>query len=448
MKDNRLHEGLYLFAYTVLLLVALAMLPTFSIGGFDLKAVDLISDIRETAELKVTSVDSAVFIEPEVTRKNSNCPKGMVCLEDFSDDRKALQNFVKRLNRRSSEPVRIAFFGDSFIEGDILTGPFRDTLQRIFGGKGQGFVPLYSDVSKFRNSIKHEFDQLEQKTITGKFSTEPEFGPSGQLIRALESNRVFFGPGKNQKTLEKASLLYSNPLPGNIRLTLNDTIEKELPFEAEPILGKLSLTESPATSISLNFNASDSTNLFGLVLERSNGIYVDNLAMRGNSGLALTRISGKMLSKIRSIRPYHLIILQFGLNVVSEQDSTDYSWYVAGMRNVVAHFRNAFPESSILILGISDRSINNEGEFQSMPAVSRMRKAQRRIAEKTGVLFWDTFDAMGGENSMVRLASAQPPMAGKDHTHLNYRGGQLVAGKLAKALIFEIEQYENSRTDH
>ena len=448
MKDNRLHEGLYLFTYTIILLSLLAIVPAITIGSFQLKEINLISDIKRIIEPPVTRIDSAIAVEPEVTRKNSKCPAGLVCFEDYSENGKALQAFVKKMGRRKSEPVRIAFFGDSFIEGDILTAPLRDTLQQIFGGRGQGFVPLYSDVSKFRNSIKHEFENLEQKTITGKYFSEPEFGPSGQIIRALENNQVFFGPGKNQKRLEKASLLYACQNPGSIRLTVNDTIEKELTFQSDPLLGKLPLTETGTASIRLNFNAADSANLYGLILESGNGVYIDNLAMRGNSGLALTRLSGKMLSKIRSIRPYHLIVLQFGLNVISEQDSTDYSWYVAGMRNVVDHFRNAFPESSILILGISDRSMNLNGEFQTMPAVMRMRKAQRRIAEKTGVLFWDTFDAMGGENSMVRLAALQPPLAGKDHTHLNYRGGQMVAGKLAKAMIFEIEQYESTGANY
>ena len=43
------------------------------------------------------------------------------------------------LNAR--RPVRIAFFGDSFVEGDILTADLREKLQLAYGGGGTGFAP-------------------------------------------------------------------------------------------------------------------------------------------------------------------------------------------------------------------------------------------------------------------------------------------------------------------
>ena len=43
-----------------------------------------------------------------------------------------------------NRPIRIAFLGDSFIEGDILTADFRAMLQKQSGGCGVGFVPISS----------------------------------------------------------------------------------------------------------------------------------------------------------------------------------------------------------------------------------------------------------------------------------------------------------------
>lgn len=445
MKDNRLHESLYLFVYTILLLSVLSLLPSFSLGTLVLKDFDLLSDIRFTKPEPPPVADTITpKPELEVTRRNANCPPGIICLEDFSADGKGLEPFFRHLEERKSKPVRIAFYGDSFIEGDILTSGFRDTLQQIYGGKGLGFVPLYSEVAKFRTTIKHEFENLVQKSIIGKYSTEPTFGADGMVVRAEEENWITYKPGKNLKKLEKASLLYSSAGPSKANVTLNDTTAFEISIEQQIELSRLTIAPGGAESIRIQFTAADSVNLYGMVFESENGIYVDNLAMRGNSGLALTRISTSMLSASKKIRPYHLIVLQFGLNVVAEQDSTDYTWYVAGMRRVIEHFKNVFPESSILLLGISDRSYNQVGEFTTLPGVLRMRAAQRKIAQKTGVLFWDTFEAMGGENSMVKLAAMQPPLAGKDHTHLNARGGKMLSGKLAKALLFEISQYERS----
>ena len=52
--------------------------------------------------------------------------------------------FYEALNRVSStdsddKQVRIAVFGDSFIEADIFTADLREMLQKQFGGCGVGF---------------------------------------------------------------------------------------------------------------------------------------------------------------------------------------------------------------------------------------------------------------------------------------------------------------------
>jgi lysophospholipase L1-like esterase len=441
MKDNRLHEGLLLFVYTIFTLLVLSFLPVPSKGFFDLKEIRLLADIEKVPEPEQPEIP-VVHEDPPAENKNLSCPEGQICLEDFSPDGKGLEKFITQLKQSGRRSARIGFYGDSFIEGDILTAGLRDTLQRIFGGRGQGFVPVYSEVAAFRNTIRHEFENLENKSIVGKYTSEPSFGPSGQVVRALEENFILYRPGKNAQRLEAATLLYAAESDGKLSISLNDTLENEITLLPEKTLGHINLSAGISTSLKISLNAADSVDLYGMVFEGPSGIYVDNLAMRGNSGLGLTRIPASKLTKLNQIRPYHLIVLQFGLNVVAENDSTDYAWYVAGMRRVISHFQKAFPESSILLIGISDRSINVNGAFKTLPGILRMRTAQRKIAEQSGILFWDLFEAMGGENSMPKFASAQPPMAGKDHTHLNSRGGQVMAGKLAKALLFEMKQYE------
>ena len=74
-----------------------------------------------------------------------------------------------------------------------------------------------------------------------------------------------------------------------------------------------------------------------------------------------------------------------------------------------------------------------------------MRKAQRLVAKKTGVAFWDLLEAMGGENSMPKFVNAKPSMAAKDYTHLNFKGGKVLAIKLANALLYEQERYAKAK---
>jgi hypothetical protein len=72
-----------------------------------------------------------------------------------------------------------------------------------------------------------------------------------------------------------------------------------------------------------------------------------------------------------------------------------------------------------------------------------MVEAQREIARKTQIAFYNLYEAMGGENSMVGFVENDPPLANKDYTHLNYQGGRRVAGIFVKSIIYEFQKYND-----
>jgi hypothetical protein len=111
------------------------------------------------------------------------------------------------------------------------------------------------------------------------------------------------------------------------------------------------------------------------------------------------------------------------------------------MIKVINQLKEIFPEASILLVGISDRAGNINGKIQTLPAIPRMRDAQREIARQTQIAFWDLYTAMGGENTMVKYVTAQPPLGAKDYTHLTFRGGDKVAKILSEALLYERNRY-------
>ena len=170
-------------------------------------------------------------------------------------------------------------------------------------------------------------------------------------------------------------------------------------------------------------------------------MYVDNFSLRRNSGISLTGISRSMLSKFNTYRNYKLVILQFGLNMVVE-DSLNYKAYVRRMVKVINNLKKAYPQASFLLMSVSDRSSNSRGKFETMNAIPAMRNAQRMIAQETNIAFWDMFEAMGGENSMVRFVMSKPALAAKDYTHLNFNGGKKLAGSLVKSLLYSHELHQ------
>jgi lysophospholipase L1-like esterase len=460
MEKNYLPQVLYWLTYSIIVLFVLSIVPPFTVGSFTYKKINLLADIEPEAVIENVSksdtlVDTiidtlvdTVVVASVTKQKVDSCKKGVTCIEDFSLEGNAMSEFVKSLDQVKSRPVRIAFYGDSFIEGDIMTSSLRDTLQRIFGGRGVGYIPITSEVAQFRTTIKHSFANWKTSSIVGEYEEEPRFGIGGYCFEPLEDNTVEYSPGYGAR-LNRMSIFYTGTSPGKLHYLIRDTVTMDTTLRSSTSLTKIDLNNLRSKSIRLSLEQPDSiagdVQLFGAAIEEGAGIYVDNLAMRGNSGIGLSRISNSMFREMNNIRPYKLIILQFGLNVVVENDTVQYTRYAASMVRVVNKLKEVFTDCSILVVSVSDRSRNQNGTFKTIPGILAMRQAQRLVAEKTGVAFWDLFAAMGGENSMPKFVNAKPAMAAKDYTHLNFKGGRFVAKKLSDALLYEKERYAKAK---
>lgn len=179
--------------------------------------------------------------------------------------------------------------------------------------------------------------------------------------------------------------------------------------------------------------------MLGTVMESESGIIVDNYSLRGNSGMVLDRLDSVRCRQLNEVRPYDLVIMQYGLNVVNDT-IMNYGWYGSRMRKVVHHVKACFPEADLLMVGVSDRSRMVNGQFETIPAVLSLLYTQRQVARQTGIVFWNLFGAMGGVNSMTRYVEKN--WAGKDYTHLGFRGGKEIAKALFDALLLEKEFYD------
>ena len=84
----------------------------------------------------------------------------------------------------------------------------------------------------------------------------------------------------------------------------------------------------------------------GVALENETGVVVDNYSLRGNSGMTLSRLDSARCRELSAIRPYDLIVLQYGLNIVTDT-VMQYGWYGKRMEEAVRHLRVCFPETDI-----------------------------------------------------------------------------------------------------
>jgi hypothetical protein len=453
MEKNNLHQAAWLTWLTLCGSLLLYLMPSVQGKTISFRKMDLLSDIRlvekkQPAQSQTQAKDSTFLNEPQTKKKPSaQCAPQLICLEDFSGGTN-MKWFLQSLSHARNEPVRIAFFGDSFIEGDLLTMSFRDTLQSLFGGKGVGYVPLASEVAHFRTSIQHDFGNIDTYSILGQRDDRFPLGFSGHCFKPNEGGFAEYRPAKKKpQDFEVIRLFYQTPSTRSMECIVNDTLSITTTLAGGSSVQHATVPASKANSIRFNFTHADSLALYGASFETPTGIFVDNFSMRGNSGIGFSFVSDSMLTEFNDFQQYRMIVLQYGLNVVSLTDSTNFTSYEINMVRIVNRLKKLFPTTSILLVGVSDRASNQNGKFLTYPDIPLMRDVQRRIAEKTKITFWDMYEAMGGENSIVKYVDAKPALAAKDYTHLTYWGGRKIAVKLAHAILFERNRH-GKRTAH
>ena len=184
---------------------------------------------------------------------------------------------------------------------------------------------------------------------------------------------------------------------------------------------------------------------WGVVLDGRSGITLDNFSLRGSSGTTLTSVPEATLREMHGVRPYDLVVLQYGVNVVTK-NAKKYTQYVRNMKHVIDFIKKTFPEAGILICSVGDREGKDDsGKLCTMPGIKAMVLSQQTMAAESGVAFWNLYEGMGGEGSIKRMADAKPAEAGKDYTHINHRGGRRIAGILYKSIMHGFEQYKKRK---
>ena len=199
-------------------------------------------------------------------------------------------------------------------------------------------------------------------------------------------------------------------------------------------------------SVEWRVEHTDSTAIcYGVTMDPSSGIVVDNFSTRGSSGQQLGGVPMPMLRAYNRLRTYDLIVLQYGLNVASE-GITNYRYYTSEMVKVINRLKEAFPQASFLLVSIGDRESKDEtGKLRTMPGVKNLVRYQQALAAETHIAFWNLYEAMGGEGSIVKMVESKPQMANYDYTHINFRGGKHLAELLFETLMYGKEQHEKRK---
>ena len=344
------------------------------------------------------------------------------------------------------QSVRVAFMGDSFVEGDILTADLRELLQDTFGGGGVGFAPMASPFTGFRQTVKTTSKGWTPYNIMQRKNTpEPyvnDYFVSGWVAKASSGASVRWDMSDKRRHLNecrRARIMFICRKEAELRVRLNEGEERIFNFDGGDDVRQIVVEDNQITSLEMVVvSGADGFTGLGADFDSTEGVAVDNFSIRSNNGQAMFWSNPSVNAQVNTMRAYDLVILQYGLNIM-QADRHDYSLYAKQVEKMIRFVESCFPGAAVLVMGVSDRSQKNEQGIVPMESAKDLSQWQRTAAEQCGAAFWNTYDAMqklGGMSTFVDNG-----WAGKDYTHINYAGGKQVARALYHAILQGAQRY-------
>jgi lysophospholipase L1-like esterase len=362
------------------------------------------------------------------------------------DNLKALYQALWRTEAKQPGAVtRILHYGDSPVTADSITADMRSLMQERFGDSGHGFILIAKpwawyghrgiDVSGKGWKIEAASQSRAPDGIHGlggvsfigatgasshfvlkedhswvelQFLRQPDGGTvsvraAGQTVRSVETAGIAKDPG-----------FETVGLPAGAR-------EIDVVVDRGPV------------------------RLFGVSFERDTpGVIYNSLGLNGAQVQAILRSFEKnqWARQLQHQKP-DLVVINYGTNESIYADYVDRS-YAGELREVIQRVKSAVPNASVLVMSPMDHAEKSRttGEMATPPALARLVNIQKRTAADMDCAFFNTFQAMGGEGTMVRWYHSQPPLVSADYMHPFPGGARKVGVLLYQALEDGFEQFK------
>jgi lysophospholipase L1-like esterase len=369
-----------------------------------------------------------------------------------------LHPFFRNLDRISSgsnSHTRILHFGDSQIENDRMTALIRYRMQKHFGGTGTGLVqavPLYSGSLSYRQDetgewLRYTYFGRRDSTIKhrsygimGAFASVPI--PVNGRWPALHYR---FNTSRRSGQVSRIRLfLHSYVDSASVVFLINEQYADTLSGLTDGFSVVDFQHYEEVKDLNIAFNLPEGGRIYGISFESRGGVQVDNIAMRGGSGLIFTKMNRDIQQSMFDQLSPGLILLQYGGNVVPYMEP---SYYRRAFKRQLQFFKEVCPRTPVIVIGPSDMSIREDGRYMTYPGLEAIRDALRAAALESGFGFWDLYEAMGGGGSMPSFVHSDPPLASTDYVHFNNLGINLVAEMFYNALMLEYNEFETQKPD-
>ncbi len=405
------------------------------------------------------NTETPLFVEGEIF------PEDTIASELFlynpkRGDRKALDAFYKELEaleilKLKDLNLRVAHYGDSQLEGGLITHDIRQILREHFTGGGTGFIPFYEPCYNLYVTRKLIGNWRRYTCFHERYSNS-FYGFCGTVYRFMPARNSSFEPNLSLPPQSAKCLIdIYNPVkynklrlfwgkaktPWNFKVFLKDSLifEENLQISDGFHVIEVPIKNNPKKLV-LQFEAVESPDLYGFSLDNDYGLFVDNLALRGHSGNGFHILNTSFLKTQYEVLNHKLIMLQFGGNIIPYTNVKDFKWYEDNLYKLLLKFKKAAPNASILVISNMDMGFKGVNGIQSYPTAPKVRDAQKRAALKAGVAFLDIFELMGGSGAMVEWY--QKGLALNDFAHLTPKGQKKIAQFIVSALLKDYENFK------
>ncbi len=430
----------------------------------DTTKVDMRDILAEIEELGIIDTiippggEEVIAPEPEISAnegKKLQYPDG---------DRSVLYPAFEALSQAASgtSPVRVIHFGDSQIEGDRMTNLIRNELQQKFGGIGSGLQPAIPAVPSFSikqdhsdNFVRHPGFGTKNPDITHRrFGVTAAFAkytpfyadsvldtiPATTGWLSLRQAKAAYGKAQSFNTLK---LFYGH----NQRAFLLKAFADDAKLSEDSIPPSNGLRtrtwyfDKTPEHVQVFLEGKDSPEIYGFSLEGSNGVQVDNIGLRGQSGTIFGGLDQSIFKGMTDVMNVKLILMQFGGNTVpyikSEKAAENYG---SNFRRQIEYLKRIIPGSVVIVIGPSDMATKVEGKMQTYPYLPAVRDALKKAAFDTGSPYFDIYEVMGGMNSMVGWVENN--LAGSDYVHFSPGGAKKIAKTFVASFLEDYEAYQ------
>lgn len=345
--------------------------------------------------------------------------------------------------------ARVGHYGDSSIATDLITSTVREQLQRRFGDAGHGFVIAAKGYIPYKHRGVRQSsneDSWATREVARRQDGGGRYGYGGVQSRAERGAWARVGTAQRGEIGSKASRFdvyyQEQPRGGTFSVRLDEGDWERISTKGPEITDSIYSIEAPdgPHQIELRYTRGDPVRFYGVVIERDTpGVVYDSLGLVGARANRLLNFEAEHIAGQLRQRGVDLVVLGFGGNEASD-DKTEEAFYEDYAR-VLAHVRQGREDLGCLVFAPLDQASRRRGRIRTLETIPRIVAAQRRAAFDAGCAFYNTWEAMGGQDAMRQWYKAHPRLAMGDFRHATPAGYEIIGNMFYKALLAGFADY-------